>query len=349
MNHVDALSRAPVEEANDNLIMATNFNISVREDEIMMYLRCDELLERKIKILEKVENTRTRREKGEVVNYILRDGILFKKDPRNTEKELDIVPRAMRKALVIKNHDLSSHFGVDRTIARISEHYYFARMRNYVRRHINACVECLFAKRKHGKQAGELHPIPAGKRPFEIVHIDHLGPIVTSSRKNKYILALNCNLTKFCQFYAVKDTKSSTTVRKVEEFVHRFGAPNRIVTDRGTSFTAENFKHYCESHGIKLTLNSSRHAQANGQIQRLNQTILPALQSSITDTEGRYWDENVRKLERDLNTAVCKTTGRTRFEALYGYVPRFNEGLARELSERSETYCLPEDVREKNK
>lgn len=129
MSHVDALSRAPVEEASDNLSMATSFNISVREDEIMMYQRCDELIDRKIKILEKDEKTRTRQEKGEVIDYILRDGMLFKKDLRDNDKELYVVPRPMRKALVIKNHDLSSHFGVERTVARIGEHYYFPRMR----------------------------------------------------------------------------------------------------------------------------------------------------------------------------------------------------------------------------
>lgn len=145
--------------------------------------------------------------------------------------------------------------------------------------------------------------------------------------------------------YAVRDTKAITTIRKVDEFVQRFGAPNRFITDRGTSFTADSFKQFCDTHGIKLTFNSSRHAQANGQIERLNQTILPALQSSLTDTESRHWDENVLKLERDLNTVVCKTTGRTPFEALFGYVPRFNEGLSRVLSERSETYCPPEDIR----
>lgn len=62
--------------------------------------------------------------------------------------------------------------------------------------------------------------------------------------------------------------------------------------------------------------------------------------------EGRHWDEKIVEMERDLNTAICKTTGKTPFEALYGYIPRFNEGLARELTERSETYRIPQEIRE---
>ena len=228
----------------------------------------------------------SRREKGEIVNYLLQNGLLYKIVDK---KELYVVPRAMCKAIVMKNHDLSSHFGKEKTLARISEYYYFPKMRNYVKRHIDSCVECLFAKRKPGKQAGELHPIPPGKRPFEIVNIDHLGPFVTSAKGNKYILAAICNLTKFVQLYAVRDVKAIATVRKLREFVERFGAPKRFISDRGTAFTAKKFQEFCNETGIRHTLNSSRHPQANGQVERLNSTILPALITSITDLEGRQF------------------------------------------------------------
>ena len=64
MKHVDALSRAPVEHAESSLETASIFNITVREDEILMYQRNDELLARKISILEKSERERSRRERG---------------------------------------------------------------------------------------------------------------------------------------------------------------------------------------------------------------------------------------------------------------------------------------------
>lgn len=300
MRHVDALSRAPVEQPDENEMTGMMFSVSVHEVEILMYQRIDELLARKIKILEKNESERTRREKGEVNDYVLRDGVLYKKVV--TGKELYAVPRAMRKALVIKNHDLSSHFGVDRTLARIRNFYYFPRMKSYVRRHIASCIEFLLAKNKVGKQVGELHLIPVGKRPFEIVNVDHLGPFVSSTKKNKYILGAICNLTKFVQLYAVRDVKARTTVRKLEDLIDRFGALMRFITDRGTAFTSDKFKSFCDENGTKQTLNSSRHAMANGQIERLNQTILPALQTNLTDYEGTTWDKSLNQIERDINS-----------------------------------------------
>ena len=60
----------------------------------------------------------------------------------------------------------------------------------------------------------------------------------------------------------------------------------------------------------------------------------------------RYWDEGIGQLKRNLNTSICKTTGRVPFELLYGYIPRFNEGFARELTKRTENYRIPEEIRE---
>ena len=113
----------------------------------------------------------------------------------------------MRKALVIKYHDLASYFGVVRTVARLKEFYYFHSMRRYIKRHISACIECILAKNKVGRQVGELHVIPTGRRTMEICHIDHLGPFMSSTRGNKYVLAVICNLTKFASLYAVKNVK----------------------------------------------------------------------------------------------------------------------------------------------
>ena len=148
------------------------------------------VLARKIKILETPASERSKREKGEVHDYVLKNELLYKQDMTQHGKELYVVPRVMRKAVVIKNHDLSSHFGVDRTLARIRDVLYFPNMKSYVRRHVASCVECIMSKANVGKQSEELHPIPPGKRPFAVVRVDPLEPFITSTRKNKYILTL---------------------------------------------------------------------------------------------------------------------------------------------------------------
>ena len=203
------------------------------------------------------------------------------------------------------------------------------------------------SEKKSASQAGELNPIPPGKRPFDIVHIYHLGPFVTTPRKNNYVLSLIDNLTKYAYIRPVEDVKANTTVRKVEEFILRFSAPRRLVTDKGTSFTSQKFQALCEKYKMKHTLNSSRHPQANGLIERLNQTILPLIKCSFDEDEEDKWDLKLGKIESGLKSTVIIATGKTPYEALYGYLPRFEDCGTKDLTEQCEKYRLPVEVQDK--
>lgn len=88
-----------------------------------------------------------------------------------------VVPQVMRKVLVIHYHDMASNFGFDNTVSRIKQFYYFPRKKGYVKWHKQNCFVCYVAKLKSGCKERELHPIPPGRRPFKVVHVDHFGSI----------------------------------------------------------------------------------------------------------------------------------------------------------------------------
>lgn len=128
-----------------------------------------------------------------------------------------------------------------------------------------------------GKQAGELHPIPPGKRPFEVIYIDHLGPFVKSKKRHSHLFVTIDNLTRFVRLYPTRSTKSVETISALEIFVLEHGIPRRIVSDRGTCFTSGEFEEFCTCHGVLHTLNSPRHPQANGMVERVNRTVVPVI------------------------------------------------------------------------
>nr|AKD28027.1 pol polyprotein [Glypta fumiferanae] len=344
--HVDALSRAPV-EAPENAQGNHVLSINNEADAIRMYQYSDDVLKRKKELLTKGIDTCSKIEKSEIEGFELIDGILYK---RCEDKLLYVVPKSMRKSLVIRFHDLKSHQGVDRTVSRIKEHYHFPRMRTYVKRHIRSCLHCTACKAKPGRQAGELHPIPPGHRPFATIHVDHMGPFVTSARGNKYVFVIVDNLTKFVIVRAVKNTKTVPVLRILDEFVREYGAPLRIVSDRGTCFTSKQFEQFCDKHGIRHTLNSPRHPQANGQVERWNATLLPAIQGSLIEDEGKSWDMQIRKIQSDLNEMKNASTGKSPFELVYGYVPRRDEGTVRQLAvDEDKMYQQPEKLQNEAK
>lgn len=346
MAHVDALSRAPAPYVNDECVMNasgnTVYTIVNSDDEVRVYQCTDDKLRHKCDILGKWDNHRSAHEKNEIHDYELVNGLLYKRIDDDLQY---VISRALRKSLAVRFHDMQSHTGVDRSIQKMREHYFFPGMRAYIKRHIRACLQCIMSKALTGKQAGMLHPIPPGKRPFETINIYHEGPFVTSSRKNKYAFAAIDNFTKYVVLKAVRDTAVNSVVRVLEDFVLDFRAPRRIISDRGTDVTSKKFSEFVKKHGIEHVLNSPRRTQANRQIERLNHTPLPAIQAKIHHEDGRDWDVCLKLVQRDLNESPSKTTGVSPFQALFGYTPSHDEGGMRRLhSPEGSLYRLPEGV-----
>ena len=68
------------------------------------------------------------------------------------------------------------------------------------------------------------------------------------------------------------------------------------------------FEEYCEERGTRHVLNSSRHLCASGQVERVNCTITPLINSSIQDPTEKDWDQRLTDIEQQFNCAPNKTT-----------------------------------------
>lgn len=245
----------------------------------------------------------------------------------------------MRKGIVVGAHDYSGHFSVDRTVAKITQDFWFSGLKRYVKQHIRMCLDCLTHKRPAGKKPGLLHPIPIGRRSFEIVHVDHLGPFETSTTGNRYLLVLVDNLTKYVHLYPCRSTDTGGVLKRLIKFCDERGIPRRIISDRGTCFTSKSFEQFCQQRGIGHTLNSTRHPQANGQVERANRTILPLL--SMMSDDQQHWDVRVPELERHLNSAVSKASSKSPYELLHGYSPRYHGGVLFDYSRTRDSWTDP--------
>lgn len=144
---------------------------------------------------------------------------------------------------------------------------YFPCMKAYVRRQIANCSECIMTKQKTGKQAREQHPIPPSTHPFGTVHMDHVGPILTSASGNVHIIFLIDMMTKYGIFEYVIKTKYAPTVRFLERVIGLYGARTLIINDRGMRYTSRVFVEFFTRYGIKKKVNSCQYPQVNGLVE----------------------------------------------------------------------------------
>ncbi|GBN23525.1 Pro-Pol polyprotein [Araneus ventricosus] len=178
---------------------------------------------------------------------------------------------------IIRNAHERGHTGVKYTEKHLQGYYYIPKLRQKVEKIISNCVHCILINQKRGKKEGLLHPLQKEDTPLHTYHIDHLGPLESTNKNYKYVLAIIDVFTKFVWIYPTKSTTSAEVIAKLEIQKAVFESPFQIISDRGTAFTSGDFADYCAKEKIKHHAITTGLPRANGQIERINQTIISVL------------------------------------------------------------------------
>lgn len=321
MRHVDALSRNPAltEEPAEESVMRIEEAYWVLSAQLT-----DEKIQRIREVLSKPPDTDEARDIYK--NSTLRDGRIY----RITVKGLQwVVPRGMRQQVVRAAHDDLGHFGVEKTLRRVCEHYWFPRMRKYIEQYIGCCIGCIFGKKPSGKKEGYLYPIPKKAEPFDTLHIDHYGPLPKTSRGNLHVIVVVESFTKFVFLKAVKSTNAKYAVNFLREIFNLYGKPRVLISDQGSAFTSRRFQQFCRINKVKHVLNAVATPRANGQVERFNRTMKYALLTTCAEEDK--WNLCVGQIQFAINNVQSKATGKTASELLHGFRPR--TGLDSELTD----------------
>ena len=99
-----------------------------------------------------------------------------------------------------------------------------------------------------------------------------------------------------------------------------FGAPKKLITDRGSNFLSETVKNLCTAFKIERRMTSAFHAQADGLVERINRTMADLLASYISDTPD-LWDEYLDFVTMAYNTSKHSSTKYTPYELFMGRSP----------------------------
>jgi hypothetical protein len=126
-------------------------------------------------------------------------------------------------------------------------------------------------------------------QPFEICHMDLVGPFRVSANKNKYILTFIDKLTKYVEAVPIPDATAATCSREWDtRVVARHGAGQAVVTNRGASFMALFFNEVCKILGIRHLNTSAYHPQGNG-FTGFHRTLHKSL-SHYINASGTNWN-----------------------------------------------------------
>lgn len=303
MRHVDALSRYAVMMVDTDDLLMRILQAQQHEDELKAL----------IDILHEKETHNDYFLKGNILHKIVND------------VELVVVPRGMQREVIRRVHD-KGHFGVRKMKEVISREYLIPKLEEKIKLHIASCIQCIISNRKSGKQEGELHPLPKEDSPLCTYHVDFLGPLESTNKQYRHILAIVDAFTKFCWLYPVKTTSSQEVIKRLEMQSVTFGNPAQIISDRGSAFTSDDFSKYCEDEGIKHFKVTAGLPRANGQVERLNGIIINVL-SKLSIEDPTKWYKFVDKVQQIINSTYARSTNTTPFELMTGIKMRTKEDV----------------------
>ena len=102
-----------------------------------------------------------------------------------------------------------------------------------------------------------------------------------------------------------------------EHIIHRFGIPQTITTDGRSVFIPEEFRKFADDMGFKLIRSSPYCAQANGQAEASNQSLIKLIKRKI-DEYPRRWHEVL--LEALWDIVFCVTDPSRRHHTIWSTV-----------------------------
>ena len=72
--------------------------------------------------------------------------------------------------------------------------------------------------------------------PFELVGMDLVGKLKCSNTGNQYMCVMVDYFTKWIEVYPLKTKKAEEVTDCIMDIFYKYGAPKRILTDRGKEF-----------------------------------------------------------------------------------------------------------------
>jgi hypothetical protein len=160
-----------------------------------------------------------------------------------------------------------------------------------------------------------LHPIikPWSFHGWALDFVGQTHP--ASSKGHRFVLVATNYLTKWTEVVPLKNMTHREIIQFISEhIIHRFGIPQTLTMDQGSSFMSHQVCDFAESLKIKLLSSSLYYAQVNSQAESSNKTLI---KKNIKENLKR-WYEVLSEALWAYRISKHSATKVTPFELVYG-------------------------------
>ena len=259
-------------------------------------------------------------------NFVHSNGYLYVSSNIKGHPEpgmLFVVPHRYRQQAIDGCHRDAGHQGQDRTLSLLRDRFWWPGMAKHARKSIRGCQRCIKYEGRSIK--APLVPIYA-TAPMELLHTDFTSierPVALNKQPKPIpILVFTDHFTRYAFAYKTSDYTARTIAEVLyNQVIALFGAPARLLSDQGTGFMSEVVRELCNLLGVEKCRTSAYHAQTNGQVERMHQTIMRMI-GKLSDNKKLHWEHHLPEILQAYNATRSELTGYSPFYLMFGRRPR---------------------------
>ena len=159
-------------------------------------------------------------------------------------------------------------------------------------------------------------------RPGELLHVDFTSiedtvplwqePVIRN------VMVMQDHFSKYVVAYVVKDQTAHIATKTLRNgYFGLFGTPAYLVSDQGKAFMGHLITNLCELYGVQKLRTSPYHAQTNGQVEQMNQTIIHMV-GKLEQDKMAHWSEHLLEMLSAYNGTRSAVTGYSPYFLLFG-------------------------------
>ncbi|PRP74940.1 retrotransposable element protein [Planoprotostelium fungivorum] len=239
---------------------------------------------------------------------------------------LATTPSPRRLSQTEHDSPLAGHFGSHKTKELVRRDYWWPKMYHTIESYVKSCDTCQRAKHSRKKQSGLLQPLEVPSDRWTSVTIDFMVELPECQGFNAIMVVVD-RFTKMSHFIPCKNTITSEEAAwlYIDRVFRLHGIPEKIVSDRGTQFTAEFWTLFWKQMGTKHSMSTAYHPQLDSQTERVNSVLNQYLQVYCSYLQDD-WVPLLATAEFAYNNSVHTSTGVTPFFANQGLHPNTGRG-----------------------
>ena len=255
----------------------------------------------------------------------MKNGLLYRQSKQGQTQETVlqfVVPQIHRNVALDGCHREAAHQGQSHSLSlmqeQLQEQFWSPSMAHDLRNCIRKCSCC--RKFEAAPPIAPLKPL-ACNGLGELLHVDftsieetvplHEEPVIRN------VMVMQDHFSKYVVAYVVKDQTARIATETLRNgYFGLFGAPAYLVSDQGKAFTGHLISNLCELYGVQKLRTLPYHAQTNGQVERMNQTIIRMIGKLEQDKKAR-WSEHLLEM-LSYNGTRSAVTGYSPYFLLFG-------------------------------